>query len=596
MQCISCCYAGSIIVPSGIKKEEAQYLLSYRQSILKLNVPCSPSVLSEIWRHSDRHISCDFYFPQVTSIISEEMKSSHAFRMNCVLDQTPWKNAITKREFEQWILPYRAANEMIDFTGDSLLRIEYSPLIESVNDPVEAFRIISKKVFDTMRECNSACPYTLDAYTINYIRQANCEQRCVLLVHILRQLGIPCCIDRIPFWGNYSTVGHSWVVMPYKGKIFIFEDTSKGGIIHESTDGYIDAAVFQVKYMPTSKDCFPYPIHSKKEITKVYRLCNNNDQVKDSLFAYSEYEDVSHFYGLTHGIKKQIDKTIISDSVCYLCAFRTGSNWEPIDRTIIDKFGFVYFKNTNPRIIYILAQYKNGKLQPLTNPFLGKSPNQEFTADIRQERIVLHRKYPIFSHWTNQWGNMVNSTFEAANDESFSTCDTIAVVSSMPYGYVSESATAMKSYRYVRYHAGANTRTPLAELELFSNGSKLTGRPISSGVLPGKENAAFDGNPNSVCSTKQTGYWIGLDLSRPCFIDSICYLPKNDGNDIQVGHRYELYYFNKGWKSLGSKVAMSRELKYYVPIGALLLLKDKTAGREERVFLYDQTKKIQIWY
>lgn len=517
--------------------------------------------------------------------------------MEKIWRESPWSAQVCQADFQRWILPYRCADEMVDFEGDSLLKQMYAPLIEGVNNPKEAFRIISKRIYDTIRECNSDCPYILDAYTINYIRQANCEQRCVLLVHILRQLGIPCCIDRIPFWGNYSTVGHSWVAMAFEGKTYVYDDSSKDGSVREASSGPIDAALFPVTYRPDVSDKFPYPLKNQKEVTKIYRNSAMTDQQSDSLFAYSGYEDVSNCYGFKHVVRKQVELQNGMDSICYLCAFRTGASWQPIAKASIDNTGMVTFIHVNPNVMYVISGICRGRLIALTNPFYGSEPETEFVPQKGNEKITVCRKYPVFSYWTNQWGNMKGSTFEASDDSDFNLVDTIGIIERMPYGFMAIVPNSNgRYYRYFRYHASNRTRTPLSELRVYNKDGEIHGSPISKGLLPGLEKAPFDGNVLSISSSKKTGYWVGLDFGVPQQIDSISFLAKNDGNDVQTGHRYELYYFDKKWKSLGSKVALSNTLRYYVPQNALLLLKDRTTGVEERPFLYDSENNVQIWF
>ena len=64
---------------------------------------------------------------------------------------------------------------------------------------------------------------------------------------------------------------------------------------------------------------------------------------------------------------------------------------------------------------------------------------------------------------------------------------------------------------------------------------------------------------------------------------------------IEAGHLYELYYFDKQWHLIGRQLAKENRLIFEdVPSGALLLLKDKTKGQEERIFEYVNNQ--QIWY
>lgn len=88
---------------------------------------------------------------------------------------------------------------------------------------------------------------------------------------------------------------------------------------------------------------------------------------------------------------------------------------------------------------------------------------------------------------------------------------------------------------------------------------------------------------------------MGYDLGSPQKLTSIVYFPWNDDNFVVPGHEYELFYYDKGWISLGKQTSDNFSLIYEnVPDHALLYLKDYTRGAEERPFTYVDGK--QIWW
>lgn len=92
----------------------------------------------------------------------------------------------------------------------------------------------------------------------------------------------------------------------------------------------------------------------------------------------------------------------------------------------------------------------------------------------------------------------------------------------------------------------------------------------------------------------------GYRLLRPGFIrrESVrlyAKYPEDDSNLIFPGERYELFYWDGRWKSLGSKLAEQTYLDYdNVPRNALLWLRNLDKGVQERIFVYDNGK--QVWY
>ncbi len=89
--------------------------------------------------------------------------------------------------------------------------------------------------------------------------------------------------------------------------------------------------------------------------------------------------------------------------------------------------------------------------------------------------------------------------------------------------------------------------------------------------------------------------WIGLDFGMKKHISKLSFCPRTDKNDVWPGLNYELFYWNKGWKSLGIKKALSNTLEYKSPVSnALFLLRCLDEGEEERIFTY--RKGNQIWW
>jgi hypothetical protein len=93
-----------------------------------------------------------------------------------------------------------------------------------------------------------------------------------------------------------------------------------------------------------------------------------------------------------------------------------------------------------------------------------------------------------------------------------------------------------------------------------------------------------------------SGGWVGLKFPEKKRIKEIKYIPRNDDNHINIGESYELFYYDRGWISLGGKTGDQTHVLVYnnVPENALLLLRNHTKGREERIFTYENGK--QVWW
>lgn len=71
--------------------------------------------------------------------------------------------------------------------------------------------------------------------------------------------------------------------------------------------------------------------------------------------------------------------------------------------------------------------------------------------------------------------------------------------------------------------------------------------------------------------------------------------PEDETNNILKGEKYELFYWNGNWKSLGVQVA-KRNILYYsnVPKNALYWVRNLTEGKQERIFTYENDQ--QVWW
>jgi len=126
-------------------------------------------------------------------------------------------------------------------------------------------------------------------------------------------------------------------------------------------------------------------------------------------------------------------------------------------------------------------------------------------------------------------------------------------------------------------------------------------------VLHGDIISSLKGNHNSIVKMfdnkvdnyfsypKEKGVWYGLDLKVPQTISQVGFAPRNDTNNIEPNNLYELFYWDKGWESLGKQRAKDNFLNYEnVPKNSLFWLRNLTKGKEERIFTYDKGK--QIWW
>ena len=536
-----------------------------------------------------------------SSVISSKMLIDNIEESFAAWNEAPWADSISFSHFCHYILPYRCKNEHYNSQWRRQLREQYKDLLVGVTDMNQAFSLVRDSVLHRIKLSNPYCSYTLDPLICNIIQRAECDQRCVVLTSVLRALGIPAAMDVIPFWADYSSKGHSWVALVHaNGDTYTVtkdKDTPK-------TFNPIDASVFQTRYRIKEQDHCPYQIKYTKTPSKVYRIAyqRQGTYARDMPSPLNSpfIQDVSAWYGLTNSVRF---KTDLSDPVC-LCTYVSSIDWIPVS-VAYPHDGYVCFDNVGSGVVCLPISVSIEGNKAIHEPVLIDKDGtiKSFLPSANEfQTIRINRKYPLCSYITDTWGYMRGAVFEASNDSLFQEVDTLAKIKTMPYGMTEIPCVSKEIYRFLRYRATPINRSSLAEIQFFSKDSSgkeemLEGTPFYDGVLEKNVPMLFDGNPATSCKGLKTGYHVGIDLGdgNARQISKICFSPSTDRNFVEQGHLYELYYFDREWHLLGRKIGTNGYLEFSnVPKGALLLLKDKTAGREERIFEYAEGR--QIWH
>ena len=142
----------------------------------------------------------------------------------------------------------------------------------------------------------------------------------------------------------------------------------------------------------------------------------------------------------------------------------------------------------------------------------------------------------------------------------------------------------------------------MAEVEMYDS---LGGRPIIKrmfgmryAVGTSRLEKLFDGDVLT-CYNRQfpDDGWAAVEFEEPQHISEVRFLPRNDDNFIREGEQYELYYWDGRRFASIARMEGNREGVLYVdnvPTNALLLLRNHTKGKEERIFTYENGE--QVWW
>ncbi|MDE6151824.1 MAG: hypothetical protein K2G12_07565 [Prevotella sp.] len=578
----------------GHSSPEGNSMKLYTDKIMSMWPKTAPKYLDAAWDECKG--------TERVSYVSDSMLINNAMLIDYIDDafidwrESPWRDDITFTQFCDYILPYRVRSERLSKAWRKKLREKYLHIIDGVKDMKTAFEIVSDSVKKELRYWIPTHPYTLDVLTYDHIQRASCDQQCILLTSILRSLGIPAVIDGISKWADYSTKGHAWVALVMSdGSTYTIFDNE-----HEAKQfNKINASFFESSVPVTEDDICPYNIKQSKSVSKTFRYHFRDTRLfskADPKFLYDRFAaDVSSEYGLSANITVPVN----TSKPVYLCTFLTGRDWIPVAKAL-PAGESVTFHNVGSGIVCLPVVKDDRQYIPICSPILTGRDGITKIFDIDETdtcTITLTRKYPLCAYVPGEWKKIVGGCFEASDNPDFVHPDTIAVIYSMPYGVTSLPVTGNREYRYVRFKS-PDTMVALATELSFYSGKDERIKPscwFSTDVDTSTVRFLSDNDRETRIRAMKPGYSVGIDIGQPRRITRIDFAPASDGNDVEAGHLYELYMFARKWRLLGSKRAKGGSVTFHgIPRGALLLLRDRTRGHEERIFEYKDNK--QQWY
>ncbi len=505
-----------------------------------------------------------------------------------------WSKHLDFKEFCDWILPYKCAElQSLDMWRDSmsvhfsedLSKILYND--ESLTSTFKAVDVVRKEIVRKIKPTglfNKSGYPMLSAATMSHMTYGRCTDYVNLAVLTYRSLGIPAVIDETPLWGRYRA-GHSWyVILNNNGKELPSEwDVSS-----------VPGTVF-----------FPY-----QRISKVYRnnYSINKERVKYQNRSTYKYpfslfqEDVTDKYVLTSDIDVDIEDFNCVEQYVYLTSFCGHySDWAVIDYAET-KHGKAHFNKIGRNVLYLVEGYNGKELFPIYGPFvIRENGERELIGEANwkeTENIVVRRKYFLSENVAEMKTLVLGGFIEAANTLDFYNATQIYTINTLEYPDKILN-TNTKSYQYWRYVAPPGSGGNIAEFALFDrDGMRIDGKVISNNTNVNTTSKAFDDDWLTFYEDdKSDGSWIGLNIGAPKEVGFIRVVPRGDDNDIHPGDEYELRIWDGHlWVTFDTQKATSNKLVFEgVPKGALLWLRDKTRGWDERPFVYRDGQNPEWW-
>jgi hypothetical protein len=406
---------------------------------------------------------------------------------------------------------------------------------------------------------------------------------------VLRSLGVASTIDFVFNWGNRHS-GHEWSV--------VFDH--KGNSIQNNCHNPVGAVIWNSHFKKGKIYRKSNTINKNSLFVK-----NNGEETIPDIFNNPYFLDVTEEYCDSRDVSIQVNKSTKAKNKYGYILVHNNRKWTPIawGERSGSNFGF---KKLEKDILYLPAQFDGNDFKAFNDPFfidsLGKT--QKIIINPKKKHTVsISRKYPYYKADKLLDKRIVGSKFQGSNRLDFSDAVTIGVVTEKmtnPIFYTITSNTT-KKFKYFRFIGSDNSFCNINEIVIYDNyGKKLDGKIFgTAGSFEDKGNTiekAFDKDVlSSFEAPNPNGGWVGLAFNKPSTINKIRFIGRNDGNMVEIGDEYELFFWDKTWKSLGRKKASSGSLVFKnVPDEALLLLHNLYRGYEERPFTVKNGK--QIWW
>lgn len=509
----------------------------------------------------------------------------------------PWLKHLDFDQFCEYVLPYKVdelqplngwKNDFINSYRDLLEDLRYCDLYNgSAYMACKTLNNAYKRDLNLKINSKGHIP-VMDVSVRIKVPSGVCSDFTYITSVVFRSVGLPVTQDRTPHWANIR-LGHSWnVLLAQNGKTITF------------------VGMFDKFGESTIVDERPPKVFRKTfSINDAFRKLNSSGEYIPPFFRNICQKDVTQEYIDTSDIEiRNIDT---GNKYAYLCVY--GDNdWTPVDFAEI-KSGCAIFKNVAKNVIYLPVVYSQSeKYIPVSDTFLLKHNGEKHFFNVGDKTISasLYRKSPALRYTWDYAKLAKGGEFEASNDPDF--IADVHTVYEILTGYaisgditVNDSIPECRYWRYI--NRKDETYCSMADIAFYKSNEKepeigeIIGTDGSWEDDPAwsRENL-FDGNPlTSYCAPRHNGCWVGMDFGKPIKISRIIYTPRADGNMVEPGDCYELFYWNNKWVSLGKKEAITVYLKYdNIPDNAILLLRNRTKGVEERIFVIDSVGN-QVW-
>ena len=555
-----------------------------------------------------------------------------------IWERSPWKDDFTFDEFCNYILPYRSDEEPIGNWRKKLSK-KYSFLYDTISsgyDLDRSYTFLYKYVRDSLFLITMKCfyPFQMDIDRLLLAKSGACPDKTNFTSYVLRSFGVPVAIETLPSWGNDGRphsfnvlpdekLGYKYIIktdtIPYKypfvhasrrmenSKLLVLNEDFQDPVMSD----FLKSKVIDYHLINTADLPEYLTVTPGRSVAKLFRktyeiqsssLMEINKSYHEKIpyfFESPNLMDVTGLYVSVQDIEIDIKNKPDHANFAYLCT-SSGSSFIPVAWSLLKKNNVAEFTDVGKQVLYFTMYLYNDRFYVANNPFvLSKSGDVKYLHidNNHPQKMILHRKYPLFSWIVYFTNRSVGGIFQGASKKDFSDAQDLYTIEKTPDFDMNKIQISNENkFRYIRF---INTKSygDMNEIEVLEESNKkLDGKILCSdddNILGAKR--AFDGDYNTRYEGKDLNSWIAIDFGTPKLIKQINFVPRSDRNGIHPGEEYELLFWDNQWKSGGRKTAKDNYLVYdSIPSNTVYWLKCHSGGTEERIFTYEDGK--QIWW
>jgi len=504
----------------------------------------------------------------------------------------PWAREYSFDDFCNYILPYRYGNEAPS-SWRKLIFEKYEWIADSLKNAnsLEAAVLINKQFQSELTRSNMLQKKRLRLKTTSLFDNGlsmDCFDQAGLGVCVMRALGIPATIIKIPLWGKswsgHETIGifnleHEWTTF------------NLGGVNEPQMENKQKAAkMFMKRYDKMDK-------HG-------YSLIDVTNKLMEP-------------------IDLKVDINANEEDEVFLCVFGDRA-WTPIFKGI-NKVSKAIFKDVrNSKTMFLAATKVRGKLKAVSPVFSSDTLGNitYYNPDYANKfSMPLNRKAHGLRGGFSRIKDLIGSKFTIANNKNFENEEQLFEVDTLLEYRNNIIEVPQKTGKFVKYEFPKltdNSNDGPAEIAFYktSNGNleKIQGKYYASSQLSQNQidlltdenylsfvkilNYRKDINidpENNILALKDEPIWVVMEMGTEETITHISICPRNDMNGVYPEMRYELFYWDFEWISLGEKTAKDFSITYDgIPENAILWLRNLDEGKEERIFTLVDGE--QVWW